>query len=75
VVKEIPKDKTEASAANDIAIQERETEAASVSAGPVQEENLVQAETHAVEQEPAAAVPSRDMQKLMNTAGQSLRAQ
>jgi hypothetical protein len=58
----------------EITLHEREIDIPAAAESPAVEESSP-AEANEPVKEPAVSVPDRDMQKLMNTAGKSLRAQ
>lgn len=80
-VKELPAKKIMPLEKQEITLHEREIDVPAAAESPAVEESSPAveesspAEANEPVKEPAAAVPDRDMQKLMNTAGKSLRAQ
>ncbi len=72
-IKDIPLEKPKQEEKQEPALHESELTAAPVDSAV--EEIIVPAEERGNEYEAVSSVPSRDMQKLMNAAGQRLRAQ
>lgn len=73
-VKELPAKKIMPLEKQEMTLHEREIDIPAAAEAPAVEENSP-AEASEPVKEPAVSVPDRDMQKLMNTAGKSLRAQ
>ena len=76
----IPPEKPKQGETQESAVQKSDAAAAPAdytdsAEGPVAEEIPLPVEVHGKEYEAVSSVPSRDMQKLMNAAGQRLRAQ